>query len=169
MFFLCPPSPVFRDKRIVARSWKTMMQTGLVVRGLADCCFGRMMVGPGRQGSAHKRNTRTHKHTNRSSRKHSQAKNVVLEPGFPLCGRWFCWFLLRQNVGWVQAGGSRHDRKTNRSTRKCSLEKKTYCPPRAWLFKCGIDIGCNSNRCSDNCHLADASCRTVKESCCMVH
>ena len=32
--------------------------------------------------------------------------------------------LLLQNVGWVQAGGSRHDRKTNRSTRKCSLEKK---------------------------------------------
>ena len=65
--FLSPP--VLRDKRIVARSWKTMMQTGLVVRGLADCCFGRMMVGPGRQGSAHKRNTRTHTHTNRYTRK----------------------------------------------------------------------------------------------------
>ena len=46
-----------------------MMQTGLVVRGLADCCFGRMMVGPGRQGSTHKRNTRTHTHTNRYTHK----------------------------------------------------------------------------------------------------
>ena len=60
--FLSFSPPVLRDKRIVARSWKTMMQTGLVVRGLADCCFGRMMVGPARQGSAHERNTKTHKH-----------------------------------------------------------------------------------------------------------
>ena len=40
------------------------MQTGLVVRGPADCCFGRMMVGPARQGSAHKRNTKTQEHIN---------------------------------------------------------------------------------------------------------
>ena len=82
--FLSPP--VLRDKRIVARSWKTMMQTGLVVRALADCCFGRMMVGPGRQGSAHKRNTRTHKHihTQTDPQKTQPSKNMVLGHGF-LC------------------------------------------------------------------------------------